>query len=70
MKAWITKYALTKGIYEEKVEIYSENGNAHNNTRFIPVFYKSGDWHTSKGRSHCESRGNAAEKDCVAEKAD
>lgn len=49
MKVWITKYALTKGIFEKEVielddEIVQESGN------IFPVYYHGDgkEWHKTK----------------------
>lgn len=49
MKVWITKYALTTGIYEIEAEI-TENGSAYDMHASLPTFYcKEGkDWHRTK----------------------
>lgn len=49
MRVWITKYALTTGIYEIEAEI-TENGSAFDMHASLPTFYnKEGkDWHRTK----------------------
>lgn len=47
MKAWITKYALTKGILEKEVED-CRDGMVRESERHFPTYYHGTDWHTDK----------------------
>lgn len=47
MKAWITKFALTKGIIEKEVENCGE-GMVKESENHFPTYYHGTDWHTDK----------------------
>lgn len=49
MKAWITKYALTTGIFEITAEI-TEDGAAYDMHTSIPTFFhgEGREWHRTK----------------------
>ena len=49
MKAWITKYALTTGIFEITAEI-TEHGSAYDMHSSFPTFYhgEGKEWHRTK----------------------
>lgn len=47
MKAWITKYALTKGILEKEVE-GCRDGMARESESHFPTYYHGTDWHKDK----------------------
>lgn len=47
MKAWITKYALTKGILEKEVEDCGD-GMVSERGRYFLACYRGTDWHTDK----------------------
>lgn len=47
MKAWITKYALTKGILEKEVDDCGDGMVIESNNHF-PTYYHGTDWHKDK----------------------
>lgn len=47
MKAWITKYALTKGILEKEVEDCGD-GMVRESGNHFPTYYHRTDWHKDK----------------------
>lgn len=47
MRVWVTKYALTQGIYEREVRDCGDDMIADDSTHFTTYLHK-GDWHTSK----------------------
>lgn len=47
MKAWITKYALTKGILEKEVRDCGD-GMAEESENHFPTYYHGTDWHKDK----------------------
>lgn len=47
MKAWITKYALTKGILEKEVEDCGD-GMVREKENHFPTYYHGTDWHNDK----------------------
>lgn len=49
MKVWITKYALTQGIFEEEAEDYGDGFVKVTKKGFLDSYYKKGkDWHKTK----------------------
>jgi hypothetical protein len=53
MKVWITKYALTKGIYEIRAIAYDDTPGMVKQTdpKIIWGFFHKPDWHESKGEA-------------------
>lgn len=50
MKVWITKYALTKGVFEMDVERQSEDGKSVYGKAWDQCYHGQGaEWHGSKG---------------------
>lgn len=47
MKVWISKYALTKGIFEREVNDCG-NGMVEDKSSYVPVYYHGNDWHIDK----------------------
>lgn len=47
LKAWITKYAITKGILEKEVEDCKDSMVEESDNHF-PTYYHGTDWHTDK----------------------
>lgn len=44
MEVWITKYALTQGIFKKDVEDCGD-GMVMDKSSTLPVFYHGSDWH-------------------------
>lgn len=53
MKAYITKYALTKGIYLAEVTDVGD-GMVHENTRYGSYFHRP-DWHETWESAHVDA---------------
>lgn len=47
MKVWITKYALTKGIFEKEVEGCGD-GMAKESENHFPTYYHGTEWHVDR----------------------
>lgn len=49
MKVWISKYALTTGLFEMEVHHMSEDGDSVYGNDMLQAFHKEGkDWHKTK----------------------
>lgn len=49
MKVWITKYAISKGIYEADADVEMDKGMCTVRLEgFWPQYFHGNDWHTDK----------------------
>lgn len=49
MKVWITKYALTQGVFIRDVEDCGDGMVADHSTRYVAYYHREGrDWHRTR----------------------
>ena len=56
MKVWITKYALTKGIFSLDVRMTSQPGMVCFQAKYCVTHYHRGEWHKTEEEACCKAK--------------
>ena len=69
MKVWITKYALTQGVYRCDVETFDDSPRMVKDAgSMVPMYYHGNDWHETSDEAVAKAEKMRAAKIASLEK--